>query len=207
MEQPHEDDYIHFKPPDSALLHAVANIGTILSTEFALASAATGDGIFCAPLGKEAVCTIITKNHLGEEVPSVYNHNIQASLTAPDGTCKFADVRSKRDGTYQVSYTSNIEGKHKLQVTLRGKNIYGSPYTVNVCNKRNYTEAGPAVSTFGQEGNRDGDLCRPWGVCCDRNKNIIVADRSNNRIQIFTQSGVLIRKFGSHGDVYKRQVH
>ncbi|XP_001606986.2 E3 ubiquitin-protein ligase TRIM71 isoform X2 [Nasonia vitripennis] len=43
------------------------------------------------------------------------------------------------------------------------------------------------------------NLCRPWGVTCDKEGNIVVADRSNNRIQIFRQDGSLIRRFGKHG--------
>lgn len=37
---------------------------------------------------------------------------------------------------------------------------------------------------FGTEGEGDGQLCRPWGVCCDKKGQIIIADRSNNRIQV-----------------------
>lgn len=49
------------------------------------------------------------------------------------------------------------------------------------------------------EGEADGQLCRPWGVCCDKTGRIIVADRSNNRIQIFNPNGSFSHKFGSHG--------
>ncbi|KAK9504476.1 hypothetical protein O3M35_010800 [Rhynocoris fuscipes] len=52
---------------------------------------------------------------------------------------------------------------------------------------------------IGSEGEKDGQLCRPWGVTCDHDGNIIVADRSNNRIQIFKSDGTFLRKFGSHG--------
>lgn len=51
----------------------------------------------------------------------------------------------------------------------------------------------------GTEGEANGQFCRPWGVCCDRVGNIIVADRSNNRIQIFRPNGSFSHQFGSHG--------
>ncbi|XP_018903617.2 E3 ubiquitin-protein ligase TRIM71 [Bemisia tabaci] len=54
--------------------------------------------------------------------------------------------------------------------------------------------------TFCSEGDGEGQLCRPWGVCCDENGNIIVADRSNNRVQIFDCDGVFIRAFGTPGE-------
>lgn len=58
---------------------------------------------------------------------------------------------------------------------------------------------GSSFLVFGTEGENDGQLCRPWGVCCDRNGNIIVADRSNNRIQIFHPDGTFKFKFGEQG--------
>ncbi len=50
---------------------------------------------------------------------------------------------------------------------------------------RNYSHLmlAPPVLTFGTEGQGDGQLCRPWGITCDRRGRILVADRSNNRIQ------------------------
>lgn len=51
---------------------------------------------------------------------------------------------------------------------------------------RNYStiaQTGPLFS-FGSEGSADGQFCRPWGICCDNKGRIVVADRSNNRIQV-----------------------
>ncbi|XP_033215346.1 E3 ubiquitin-protein ligase TRIM71-like [Belonocnema kinseyi] len=42
-------------------------------------------------------------------------------------------------------------------------------------------------------------LNRPWGVTCDRNSNILLADRSNHRILVLKEDGTLIRKFGEEG--------
>lgn len=43
------------------------------------------------------------------------------------------------------------------------------------------------------------NLCRPWGIACDKEGHIIVADRSNNRIQIYKLDGSFVRRFGSVG--------
>ncbi|CAG5106286.1 Similar to trim71: E3 ubiquitin-protein ligase TRIM71 (Xenopus tropicalis) [Cotesia congregata] len=46
----------------------------------------------------------------------------------------------------------------------------------------------------------DGNsFCRPWGVACDKDGNIIVADRSNNEIKIYDKNGNFIRNFGTRG--------
>ncbi|BET01527.1 Hypothetical protein NTJ_14343 [Nesidiocoris tenuis] len=62
-----------------------------------------------------------------------------------------------------------------------------------------YSQIGSSKLTFGTEGVENGQLCRPWGVCCDREGKIVVADRSNHRIQIFSPEGRFLSKFGSHG--------
>ena len=58
---------------------------------------------------------------------------------------------------------------------------------------------GAAQLEFGREGAGDGELCRPWGVCCTPTGLIAVADRSNNRIQMFKRDGTFHFKFGSEG--------
>uniref|UniRef100_S4RXF9 E3 ubiquitin-protein ligase TRIM71 n=1 Tax=Petromyzon marinus TaxID=7757 RepID=S4RXF9_PETMA len=52
---------------------------------------------------------------------------------------------------------------------------------------------------FSCGGTGDGQLCRPWGVCVDSEGRVIVADRSNDRIQVFGPSGGFLFKFGAHG--------
>ena len=49
------------------------------------------------------------------------------------------------------------------------------------------------------EGEKDGELCRPWGVCCSREGYILVANRSNNRIEVYSSKGVFHYKFGTGG--------
>ncbi|KAM0735482.1 E3 ubiquitin-protein ligase TRIM71 [Formica fusca] len=54
------------------------------------------------------------------------------------------------------------------------------------------------IGHFGE--NNPENLCRPWGLTCDNEGNIIISDRSNNRIQIYRDNGTLVRKFGSYGN-------
>ncbi|CAH0551130.1 unnamed protein product [Brassicogethes aeneus] len=79
-------------------------------------------------------------------------------------------------------------------VNIRNRPIFGASKIVKV------RDSGPLPSlTFGVEGEGDGQLCRPWGICCNKLNQIIVADRSNNRIQVFNTSGAYLFKFGSQG--------
>lgn len=53
--------------------------------------------------------------------------------------------------------------------------------------------------TFCMDGHEDGEVSRPWGVCVNKNNEIIIADRRNNRIQVFFQDGAYKFKFGTKG--------
>jgi tripartite motif-containing protein 71 len=39
----------------------------------------------------------------------------------------------------------------------------------------------------------------PAGVASDQNNRIIVVDKDNHRIQVFSPSGVFVNKFGNYG--------
>lgn len=54
------------------------------------------------------------------------------------------------------------------------------------------------LKVFGNKGDTN-NLCRPWGVACDKDGYMVIADRSNNRIQVFRHDGYLIKVFGEHG--------
>ena len=49
---------------------------------------------------------------------------------------------------------------------------------------------------LGKEGTEDGMFMRPNGVAVDEEGNFVVADSRNDRVQIFSSSGVFIKKFG-----------
>ncbi|XP_071054307.1 E3 ubiquitin-protein ligase TRIM71-like [Onthophagus taurus] len=52
---------------------------------------------------------------------------------------------------------------------------------------------------FGEEGKEKGQVCRPWGIICDKTGRFFISDRSNNRIQIFNRNGKFEFSFGKYG--------
>ena len=52
-----------------------------------------------------------------------------------------------------------------------------------------YDGSGRFLHKIGEEGEADGQLKRPWGLCVDKYDNVLVCDRGNNRIQQFTIDG------------------
>ena len=196
--QPHEDDNVLFTPPDTALHTAISQMGFISSSAFSPVCMAIGDGLKRALRGKLAAFMVHAKDHQGD-TRSVGGDSIEVVIQSPEGALYRADIVDRQNGTYSVSYRPQTEGQHLISVTIRGKHINESPFTVHVRSGRNYITIGPMLMQFGGEGDGDGRLCRPWGVCTDRDGNIIIADRSNNRIQVFGLDGKFRHKFGGPG--------
>ena len=195
---PHENEYIMFTPPDAALHVAVCQMGFLSSSAFASTTVATGEGLKRALKGKVTYFTVHTKDHNGDPI-LVGGEPVDAIIQTPDGSLYRAEVLDRQNGSYAVSYRAQTEGQHMVSVTLRGKHIAASPFTVLVRCGRNYSTVGQAILHFGSEGEDDGKLCRPWGVCCDKDNHVIVADRSNNRVQVFRSDGTFRHKFGTAG--------
>lgn len=196
--QPHEDDAILFTPPDLALQTAISSLGIISSSAFPPFSVATGEGLRRGVRGKYAMFTVQAKDHQGEN-RCIGGDPLRVVVHGAEGFSYRADVCDRQNGTYTVSYRPQVEGEHTISVTIRGEHIQDSPFGVVVKKGRNYASIGSVMCSFGSEGEADGQLCRPWGVCCDKDGNIIVADRSNNRIQVFDFYGNFRHKFGAAG--------
>ncbi|XP_060827979.1 E3 ubiquitin-protein ligase TRIM71 [Bombus pascuorum] len=82
---------------------------------------------------------------------------------------------------------------------IRGRAIAASSYPVVVQINQKIDVPAKPIKIIGNTSDSDDNLCRPWGVACDREGNIVVADRSNNRVLVFKQDGSLVKKFGSYG--------
>ncbi|XP_067417936.1 E3 ubiquitin-protein ligase TRIM71 [Emydura macquarii macquarii] len=196
--QPQEDDRVMFTPPDQALYVAIKSMGFVSSGAFAPLTKATGEGLKRALQGKVASFTVIGYDHDGE--PRLSGGDmITAVVMGPDGNLFGADVNDQQNGTYLVSYRPQLEGEHLVSVMMCNQHIESSPFKVMVKSGRSYIGVGLPGLSFGSEGDNDGKLCRPWGVCVDKEGYIIVADRSNNRIQVFKPCGTFHHKFGTLG--------
>lgn len=196
--QPQEDDRFMFTPPDQALYIAIQSMGLISSGAFAPVTKAHGEGLQCALRGKPASFTVIGYDHDGEQRLSG-GDAVSAIVMSADSNLSTAEVADHQNGSYTVSYLPKNEGEHLVSVLVCNQHIQGSPFKVTVKSGRSYGSLGSQVSAFGCEGEGDGQLCRPWGISVDKEGYVVVADRSNNRIQIFKPCGAFHHKFGSLG--------
>ncbi|CAM9474854.1 unnamed protein product [Lampetra fluviatilis] len=197
-QQPQEDDRVVFVPPDAALYAAIRTLGAVQSGACPELSTVAGEGLTKVVKGRLASFTVVTRDH-GGEFRRTGGDPVCAAALGPDGRAAWAEVRDKQDGTYGVSYRPAADGEHTVSVTVLGRHVEGSPFRVLVRPGRSYAGIGKPAIAFGGGGTGDGQLCRPWGVCVDSEGRVIVADRSNDRIQVFGPSGGFLFKFGVHG--------
>uniref|UniRef100_G3P068 E3 ubiquitin-protein ligase TRIM71 n=1 Tax=Gasterosteus aculeatus aculeatus TaxID=481459 RepID=G3P068_GASAC len=197
--QAQEDDRFMFTPPDQALYVAIQSMGLISSGAFAPVTKAHGEGLKTALRGKPASFTVIGYDHDGEPRLSGGDAVSAVAVAVPDGNLSAAEVTDHQNGSYTVGYLPKCEGEHLVSVLVCNQHIQGSPFKVTVKSGRSYGSLGNQVSSFGSEGEGDGQLCRPWGISVDKEGYVVVADRSNNRIQVFTFEGQFLLKFGEKG--------
>lgn len=182
---PHEDDIIVFTPPEHNLMVSVSTLGDITTSPYGSnISAAVGEGIARAVRGQNI------QNNMKDD--------FNAGPT-PDQLCAILNnVTFKQNSILPPPQTKlNIPPVPMAPHAMR-------PYNNRVNTVRNHipplgVPSGQLLHLFGTEGSEEGQVCRPWGVCIDQEGNILIADRSNNRIQMFTKRGDFIRSFGSHG--------
>ncbi|CAF1008126.1 unnamed protein product [Didymodactylos carnosus] len=202
--KPIEDDSIQFQQSLPTLNKTLLNFGQITTNSYGPLCELYGDGIHYAIKNKLTILNLQTKNHLGENrscgsdvVQCLLQQIGDTSITSNGIQCEIYD---RQNGQYFITYIINNEGYYLLNVYVNSNPIKDNPFHIQVRQNRNYSTIGRLIFEFGGEGDHDGKLCRPWGVCCDNQSNIIVADRSNNRVQIYDKHGKFIRKFGTQGN-------
>uniref|UniRef100_A0A3P8NT39 E3 ubiquitin-protein ligase TRIM71 n=1 Tax=Astatotilapia calliptera TaxID=8154 RepID=A0A3P8NT39_ASTCA len=215
--QPQEDDRFMFTPPDQALYIAIQSMGLISSGAFAPVTKAHGEGLKSALRSKPTSFTVVGYDHDGEPRLSGGDALSAIVMSVTDGNVSTADVTDHQNGSYTVGYLPKCEGEHLLSVLVCNQHIQGSPFKVIVKSGRSYGSLGTQVSSFGCEGEGDGQLCRPWGICVDKEgyRRIVVADKDNHRVplksqllikhsssrllSVFTFEGQFLLKFGEKG--------
>jgi len=159
-----------------------------------------GDALHQTNRNRLTVVNLQARNHLGE-VRTIGGDQIQSYLvdTGTNQTIP-CEVYDRQNGQYFLTFIIQNDHPHFLHVYINNIPIKDNPFRLETKSQRSYSTIGMKLEfEIGGEGDQEGKLCRPWGVCCDPQSNIIIADRSNNRIQIFNKYGQFLRKFGSQG--------
>lgn len=110
----------------------------------------------------------------------------------------YTTTHTRSTNYYDHNISSSVTSIESNASRGIGQAIPGYWMSVTVRPTRSPVPGVPMFS-FGREGQDEGQVSRPWGLCIDREGNIIVADRRNNRIQIFNSRGEFKTMFGSKG--------
>lgn len=204
---PYENDAVKFTVSDNQLLSQIRALGELESGPCARQCHLVGEGYKRPIRERQCIVYLQLRDACGEVVPTDRAdgcvRDVTATVVAPDGRSLEVQIgRSESDpGVLGIAYFPMLDGQHQLDIRIRGVSINGCPTVVEVRHGRNYVEiaAQGELFSFGKEGSGDGELCRPWGICVDLRGRVLVADRSNNRIQIFDRDGGFLAKFGCGG--------
>lgn len=166
-----KEEFIMFVQPNYEMIQDIRNQGDIIITEH--------KGVNLLP----AQQTSTTGNILTRR-PIIRSTNNQPKiLTAWDPVLIGSNILSTSPKSIAC-----LPG-----MPLIGQSIPGSNFHVTLK---------PALvpsTSFGFDGQGDGQVSRPWGLCVDKEGNVIVADRRNNRVQVFFPDGSCKLVFGEKG--------
>ncbi|KAI8506265.1 hypothetical protein Bbelb_156920 [Branchiostoma belcheri] len=126
---------------------------------------------------------------------AVPKDDVTALLTDPSGRAVPTQLQEKSRGLWEISYTPEVKGNHRLEVKVNGMSMAGSPYDVIVQGRDT------PVLTIGGEGCGEVELSCPSDVAVDMDGNIAVLEAGNRRVQIFdSRTGQLLRCFLLDGE-------
>ena len=189
-----------FKENES-LMHKANSEGTgcfeaFLSKTKAKQSSVEGKANIEATVGLEAKIAVTTRNAQGEQCYEVRDCVTVEFTNRPGHDCATkTQVQDNKDGTYKISYFAKETGTCQAAVKANGEHVRGSPFEIQV-KPRQFRP----VLSFGQQGSSAGMFTCPWGIAVNEKNEIVVADRDNHRIQVFSSNGTHLRSFGRQGD-------
>ncbi|CAJ0585289.1 unnamed protein product, partial [Mesorhabditis spiculigera] len=200
---PNENDMIHFQGPEPQLHARLRSLGNLESGPSVATSLVIGEVKRRLVLEQCATIQVQLRDASDAEMTVTgYAQCLGVRICQPDGSALDLSISERSIGLIDINFVPKLEGLHIVHITLySGAYIKGAPLELEVRRGRNYREIldRGELFHFGREGSGDGELCRPWGISCDKAGRIIVADRSNNRVQVFDSEGKFLLKFGTGG--------
>ena len=155
-----------------------------------------GEGLKEGIVARKAQFNLITRNAKRKQW---YDEKDRVTVEFKDeqGQECVTEVRidDNKDGIYNISYFSRVQGTIKLLVKVNGEHIHGSPFTVIV----KPFQVKP-VLCIGKQGSGDGMFKYPKELAVNDRDEIVVADALNHRVQVFDSKGTFLRSFGQRGE-------
>ena len=182
-------------------MHGIVNGEEIGSLEVpyqtkASQSLAEGEGLKEGTVGRKAQFNLITRNAEGRQGYDKRDHVTVEIRDEQERECVTqVQIDDNKNGVYNISYSPRVQGRCKIFINVNGEHVGGSPFTLLV---KPAFHVKPVLS-FGKLGSGDGMFRIPWGVAVNDRDEIVVADRGNDRVQIWDSNGNFLRSFGHYG--------
>ena len=149
----------------------------------------TGKGVEAAKVMETSTVLLQAVNYGGKsyEKPILsLECELESEITCIRASCSV----KRRQSQYKISYHPTIKGRHQLRIKVEGQHVRGSPFSVGVKSR------GENHSTLIQT---IGGMYKPWGVAINQWGEVVVSDRGQHCVSVFSPSGVNLRSFGTHG--------
>jgi tripartite motif-containing protein 71 len=108
----------------------------------------------------------------------------------------FSAIGSVRDGSPDGS--SDDEGRSQQSSNKTNTQLMRDNYMSN-SPRGQYMQKQKLLFGFGSRGSGPGHFTWPRGVTVTPDNQYVVADSSNHRVQIFSDTGAFVKEFGSYG--------
>ena len=199
--EPEENDVVDYILNMESVEKVATTMGRVTSSvTFSALCNARGLGIKSGKVGVESSFVVELKDRFGNtSVEGDHSCPVQVKVQAPEGFFVGNKVTNNGDGSMRVRYTSVTHGTHLVHVAVRGREIEGSPFTVNVFEGIDYQKVGPIFMKIGSQGTKSGEFKQPCSVITDKEGHIYVTDFVNCRVQKFDALGKHLLDFGSRG--------
>ena len=149
-----------------------------------LQTVADGRGLLEAEAGNEIQFTITTKDSNGKQCYDK-NDQIVVKVETTSGEEQKHKITGENDGEYNITYIPDYIGQHNVVIEVNRQPLTGSPWHVHVS-----PYIYKPLSVFGSCEKAQGQFDGPVDLAInDKTRNIVVADRANNRVQLFCSEG------------------
>ena len=191
--EPCRSDAIPSMLDTSEVVKHISSFGMIAGGSFP-GEAKTDLHIPRAIRGKEKKIVVNACDMSGKPFPSG-GERVEASLSLMGSKYPpiIAEVVDSKNGTYIASFTPQKTGEHELNITVEGKHIKGSPFSMYVRQGRNYRSLSSSQQCFSLSGGT-------YDVAVEDNE-VYIAVYGCNCIEVFNQIGQRVRTIGNTGMV------
>ncbi|XP_070545761.1 tripartite motif-containing protein 2-like [Ptychodera flava] len=171
-----EQDSLIFTPHDKFCEHGILGV---LKSDVCMSKCTVENIPKQLWKGDSADLLITTRDSTGKQV--IPKQQVKAKVRKPDASWEDINVVDNRDGTHRVTVAGQLDGKYQVTMTIGDQPIPGCPVIIPVIKG--------LVKTIGSQGSAEGQYNNPYGVAINKDRDIVTADRDNNRLQITTREG------------------